>query len=139
MKIRFKKLSPEAQTPFHGSELAAGWDLTAISLEDGGNGVVTYRTGLAVEIPENHAGLLFPRSSIYRRGQILTNCVGVIDADYRGEIRFMFKRLGDGERYSPGERIGQLVVVPVPQVEWEEVQELSETERGMNGYGSTGR
>jgi len=101
--------------------------------------MIEYGTGIAVEIPPGHVGLIFPRSSIFHTGLILTNSVGVIDSGYRGEIKAVFKAPGHYDIYRIGERIGQLVIVPIPDVEYEEADELSETERGTGGYGSTGR
>ena len=142
MKIRFKKLHPRAVAPTQGTPGSAGFDLTAVSRNfDADHSVWDYGTGLAVEIPEGHVGLVFPRSSIYRTGDILSNGVGVIDSDYRGEIRAKFYSV-DHLFDCPcevGDRIGQLVIVPIPKVEYGEAEELSETARGAGGYGSTGR
>jgi len=118
---------------------SAGFDLTAVrrrwnrELE-----LWEYGTGLAVEIPAGYVGLLFPRSSVYRTGAILSNGVGVIDSDYRGEIGAKFYTLKYLEKYEIGDRICQLVIVPIPGVEWIESEELTATERGAGGYGSTG-
>ena len=142
MKIKFKKLSENAVMPKRGSQWAAGYDLTAISKRWNREfSVWEYGTGIAVEIPEGYAGFLFPRSSIYKTGFTLTNGVGLIDCDYRGEImaKFADTYLGDVEGYEVGDRIGQLVILPVPEVEYVEVDELSETVRGTGGYGSTGK
>lgn len=147
MKIKFKKLTHNAQEPYQGTEASAGYDLTATSrfVDDFGN--IVYGTGIAVEIPEGYAGLIFPRSSIYKKELSLTNCVGVIDADYRGEISAKFKGALPINRpmkepiatYEIGDRICQLVIVPCANVQWEEAEELSNTSRGANGYGSTGK
>lgn len=141
MKIRYKKLDPRAVAPIRGSAKAAGYDLTAIDWEmDTEHFVIVYRTGLAFEIPKGHVGLLFPRSSVFRVHQLLTNCVGVLDSDYRGEVFFKFAfRNGGCSAYKNGERIGQLIVIPIPSVEYEEAKELSKTERGNGGYGSSGK
>jgi dUTP pyrophosphatase len=83
---------------------------------------------------------LFPRSSIFRKELLLTNCVGVVDADYRGEVFFKFAlRDRRSHVYQNGERIGQMIIMPIPAVEFVEAEELSKTERGTGGYGSTGR
>lgn len=138
MKIKFKKLSETAVAPIHGSEFAAGFDLTVDTCEIcGANSYFTYNSNIAVEIPEGHVGLLFPRSSIYRCDLSLTNSVGVIDSDYRGPIKAVFK--GSHPYYKVGERFAQLVIVPNPKVEYAEAEELSETTRGTGGYGSTGK
>lgn len=140
MKIKFKKLVPGAVAPKRGTPGSAGFDLTATSCGIGQvPGTLVYTTGIAVEIPPGYVGLLFPRSSVYKTGMNLTNCVGVIDSDYRGEITAIFSHSWSDNPYNTGDRICQLVIVPIPAVEYVEVDELSETERGAGGYGSTGR
>ena len=147
MIIRFKKLHPDAVAPMRGSEQAAGYDLTAIDYWwDDEHKVMVYHTGIAVEIPHGYAGFVYPRSSIYKKSLAQTNSVGVIDADYRGEIlvkfAIRFRRSADKDLpllYEVGERIAQLVIMPVESpVTYFEAQELSQTERGEGGYGSTG-
>ncbi len=176
MKVNIKKLSTEAVLPSYATQGDAGMDLTAISSQIDKSGLfIEYGTGLAVEIPEGHVGLLFARSSVSKTSLILANHVGVVDSGYRGEIKFRFKDLGirtkemepavlqtlqeDRERkglplltgpienviwvtsetaYQVGDRIGQLVIIPYPQIELEEVDELSDSQRGAGGYGSTG-
>lgn len=139
--VRFKKLHPEAKPPFRATEGAAAFDLYAVSMDwDPKNCVYTYGTGLAFEIPSGYCGLLYPRSSIYKVGQIFPNCVGVIDSDYRGEVSMKFSYRDDpASEYRPGDRIGQMVIMPIPAVEYVEADELSKTDRGVGGYGSTGR
>ena len=145
MIIRYKKVHENAKEPVRGSEWAAGWDLSACATDwDDVNKVLVYHTGIAVEIPRGYVGLLFPRSSIYKKTLVQTNAVGVIDADYRGEVLVKFALRYHSEIESPrlydlGERIVQLVIVPVPEVAWLEADTLSETARGENGYGSSGR
>ncbi len=125
--------------PHRGSPFSAGYDLTAISRSwDAAHGTWIYGTGLAIAIPNGHVGLLFPRSSIYTRSLILANCVGVIDADYRGEIKLLFRPTGEGAVYDVGERIAQLVVIPIPDVAFAETESLDSTERDVGGFGSTG-
>lgn len=141
--LRFRKLNQLAQEPFRGSEQAAGWDLFCTEYyKDPIADVYVYKTGIAVELPPGHVGLLFPRSSIYKYTLFPTNCVGVIDPDYRGEIMFKFAVRDaneTGERlYGVGERIAQLIVMPFLDVQWLEVKKLSETKRGTGGYGSSG-
>ncbi len=144
MIIRFKKVLQSANDPVRGSEWAAGWDLSACATDwDDVNKVLVYHTGIAVEIPRGYVGLLFPRSSIYTKTLMQTNCVGVIDADYRGEVLVKFALRYHSEIESPrlygiGDRIVQLVIVPVPEVAWIEAESLSETKRGTGGYGSSG-
>lgn len=140
LPVRFKKLHPDAVAPIYGTEFSAGADLTAVSDPIIGEGYIEYKTGLAVEIPVGYVGLIFPRSSISKKSMILANGVGVIDADYRGEISFRFKKMKTlGDEYAKGDRIGQMIIVPFPVVQYEEVDELSETVRGVGGYGSTGK
>lgn len=139
MEIKIKKLRDNAVIPAKAHPTDAGFDLTATSKETDAYGNIVYGTGIAVEIPENHVGLLFPRSSNAKKDLLLTNSVGVIDSGYRGEITFKFKNIGFvGNRYNIGDRIGQLIIVPYPEVTFVETDELSETQRGNGGYGSTG-
>lgn len=143
MTIKFKKLDPKAVEPRRATAGAAGFDMTATSSEICKKGkwfkktrFYRYHTGIAIELPPGWSALAFPRSSIVKTGAMLGNSVGVIDSDYRGEITFCFK--AEYPPYSPGERIGQLVIVPVPDIVLQEAVELSETARGSGGYGSTG-
>lgn len=151
MKVKIKKLSNEAVIPKYSVEGDAGLDLTAISISNG-DCYTEYGTGLSVEIPKGYVGLIFPRSSISNKVNILSNSVGVIDSNYRGEIKFRFKvdvnlldavyekGLDRNEYlYQVGERVGQLIIIPYPQIEFEEVNELIDTERGEEGFGSTGK
>ena len=144
MQIRFKKLHHAAVMPKRATDGAAGFDLTAVSVKYGDGGKVFYDTGIAVEIPAGYVGLLFQRSSVYKTGLSLCNAVGVCDADYRGSISFVFRITGFGKDqgvtpYKVGDRIGQIVFVPIPEVELVEADRLSETARGTGGYGSTGK
>ena len=138
MKVQIKKLHPDAVIPEYAKPGDAGLDLTAVDVIADGN-TLTYKTGLAVEIPFWHVGLLFPRSSVYKTGQTLTNCVGVIDSGYRGEIMMKFTLSPYAKEYEIGDRIGQLLIIPYPKIEFVEVDTLTPTERGGGGYGSTGR
>lgn len=142
MKVRFKKLHEMAQTPRRATEGAAGFDLTCVDREyDEVLEIHTYRTGLALEIPPGYVGYLFPRSSVFKTRQIMANCVGVIDSDYRGEVTLKFYDSHTFKVYEPGDRVGQLVIMPVPAVQFEDVgtDELTNTVRGAGGYGSSGR
>ena len=140
MQIRFKKLHPAAVMPKRATDGAAGFDLTAVSQTWKDGGKVHYDTGIAVEIPAGYVGLVFQRSSVHKTGLMLCNAVGVIDADYRGSITFVFRiNYGSCSPYQVGDRIGQIVFVPIPDVELIEADELSETARGEGGYGSTGK
>ncbi|MGE9999803.1 dUTP diphosphatase [Desulfovibrio sp. SGI.133] len=178
MQIKFVKTHPDAVIPTRGSAGAAGFDLTAVSLKRAAD-LYIYDIGIAMEIPAGYFAAIFPRSSIFFTGLELTNCVGVIDSDFRAPISAIFREVpGDQHArrlalhplfpgktglmhpYKPGDRIAQLIIQPcvVPtqkvrqdmeiayrlpmqleQVEFVEVPELSQTERGANGYGSTGR
>lgn len=142
MKVKIKKLHPDAVIPAYAKTGDAGMDLTAVSMKIDEYGNICYGTGLAFEIPEGYVGLVFPRSSNCKKGVILTNCVGVIDSGYRGEVSFKFKEIALGNfskvAYKVGDRIGQIIIMPYPKIEFEEVEELSETERGTKGYGSSG-
>jgi dUTP pyrophosphatase len=145
MKVRFKKLSEKAVTPSYAKPGDAGLDMTAIQYTvDPDYNFLEYHTGIAVEIPEGYVGLLFPRSSVSKTDLVLANCVGVVDSGYRGEIRFRYKfarkeYFANVRRFQEGERVGQLVIIPYPAIELEQVEHLSDTERGEGGYGSTGK
>lgn len=143
MEVKIKKLNEKAVIPTYAKPGDAGLDLTAIGVyqpqrNNDGSAVITYSTGLAIEIPEGYVGLLFPRSSVSETSLTLANCVGVIDSGYRGEIAFRFKSTATFPTlYQPGDRVGQLIILPYPQIEFVETDELSETERGEDGFGST--
>lgn len=148
LKVKVKKLVPGAVLPRKAHASDAGFDLVAVSKSYDEYGNLVCGTGLAFEIPEGYVGLIFPRSSISKKICSLANSVGVIDAGYRGEVTFKFKALGtytnvamNGSfmRYEVGERIGQMVIMPLPGVEFEESDELGGSERGEGGYGSTGK
>lgn len=164
MEIKIKKLHQDAVIPTYSKHGDAGMDLTAVTKEYDEHGNVVYGTGLAFEIPEGFVGLLFPRSSNTKKDLILGNSVGVIDSGYRGEVVFKFKpsidiwdfdysqenavfeSAGDEKRgfavgiefYNTGDRIGQIIIMPYPKVNFIEVDELSDTDRGNGGFGSTG-
>lgn len=145
MKVRFKKLSEKAVTPSYATPGDAGLDLTAIQYTvNVDHNFIEYYTGLAIEIPMGHVGLLFPRSSVSKTDLTLANCVGVIDSGYRGEIIFRYKFKKDThfasmKRFNEGERVGQLMILPYPTIELEQVDELTSTERGEGGFGSTNK
>ncbi len=141
MQIKFKKLVETAITPTYAKPNDCGLDLTAISettVEESGFGYIEYGTGIAAEIPEGFVGLLFPRSSISQTGLILANSVGVVDSGYRGEIKLRFKWIKGAKQYNVGDRIGQLVILPYPIIELLEVDELTQTARAAEGFGSSG-
>lgn len=144
MELKVKKLSEKAVLPIRAHEGDAGFDLTCTRIEQAVNEarqiLLVYHTDLAIEIPEGHVGLLFPRSSIYKKSISLTNAVGVIDSGYRGEVTAVFLPTTSGVPtfYVEGERFAQLVIVPIPQIEVIEVDELTPSECGEGGFGSTG-
>jgi len=141
--IKIKKLDPNAVIPSYAKDGDAGMDLTAISrkiVSEADYHYLQYGTGLSIEIPKEFVGLLFPRSSISKTGMILANSIGVIDSGYRGEIQLRFKMNHDKNTvYQEGDKVAQLIIIPYPQIHLEEVEELSETERGDGGFGSTGK
>ena len=143
MVLKVKKLVENAVIPVRSKHGDAGLDLFAISM--GHNARFTeYFTGLAIEIPYGYVGLIFPRSSLSRYDMLLANSVGVVDSGYRGEISIRFKTVKnplstDTEIYKVGDRVAQLVILELPDVLVAEVDELSSSERGNSGYGSTGK
>ena len=166
LKVKIKKLVENAVIPTYAKDGDAGMDLVATSMSEDGYGNIVYGTGLAFEIPKGYVGLVFPRSSNAKNNMYLTNSVGVIDSGYRGEISFKYKVVHNTgsflkwwwenkilkkkepkisiytlgyNTYKVGDRVGQLIIMPYPSIDFEEVDKLSETERGVNGYGSTGR
>lgn len=143
MNIKFKRLTENAIAPVKAHASDAGFDLTCSSItteiNERGQLIIVYHTGLAFEIPEGYFGALVPRSSIANKTLTLTNCIGVIDAGYRGEVMAKMKATTDviPAVYKEGERFAQLLILPVPEVQFEESTELSESDRGEDGYGST--
>jgi dUTP pyrophosphatase len=141
MLVKIKKLSPDAVIPTYAKQCDAGMDLISTSIVNEETFQITYGLGVSMEIPEGFVGLIFPRSSIRKYDLSLTNCVGVIDSGYRGEIQATFrKERGVASRkYEVGDRICQIMIIPHPTIEFEEVEELNNTERGEGGFGSTGK
>ena len=141
MKVKMKKLHPDAVKPKYAKESDAGMDLVATEIISNTTFQVTYGLGIAVEIPDGMVGLVFPRSSIRNTELTLSNSVGVIDAGYRGELQATFNKLNglDSLAYKVGDRVAQIVIVPHPIVQFVEVDELSESKRGEGGFGSTGK
>lgn len=142
--MKFQKLRPDAKTPVYGSRDAAGADLYACCNEETvipAGKTVMVPTGIAVAIPKGHVGLIFARSSLgTKRGLAPANKVGVIDADYRGEIMVsLHNHSAQDQTIAPYERVAQMVIVPFVQLPYEEADSLDETERGAGGFGSTGR
>jgi dUTP pyrophosphatase len=142
MQVKIKKLHVDAVIPAYSKPGDAGMDLTAVSATQDQYGNVVYGIGLAIEIPAGHVGLLFPRSSNSKTDLYLTNHVGVVDSGYRGEIMFKFRPIDgllNAKVFQVGERVGQLLIIPYPQIELVESAELSDSERGEGGFGSTGK
>lgn len=140
MNIKIKKLHERSVIPKYAKPGDAGLDLTAVNIsivDNKTHGYIEYDSGLAVEIPEGYVGLVYPRSSVSDTGLILSNSVGVIDSGYRGSIKCRFKAIPNTNIYGVGDRFAQLVIMPYPSITFEEVEELSDTERGDGGYGST--
>lgn len=160
LQVKIKRLHPDAVIPTYAKPGDAGMDLVAVDWEYDDLGNLVYGTGIAVEIPDGYVGLVFPRSSIAKYDLFQTNSVGVIDSGYRGEIKVKFKtplteanathenHLGHSilkiyaaiklTEYAKGDRIAQLIILPYPQVQFTEVDELTPTERGTGGFGSSG-
>jgi len=153
MQVKIKKIHPDAVIPSYSKPGDAGMDITAISLNNTDE-YVEYGTGLSFEVPEGHVMLIFPRSSNSKKDLLLCNSVGVLDSGYRGELLFRYKRvlrpvtfenenghmetwLNCDQQYAIGDKIGQIMILPYPAIEFEEVEDLSETERGTGGFGST--
>ena len=146
MEVKIKKLNDKAVIPTYAHSTDAGLDLTAISHEYKEEyDCDVYGTGLAIEIPEGYVGLIFPRSSNRKTNSYLTNSVGVIDSGYRGEIMNSFKNRDVSSTnkhilpYNVGDRVAQLIIIPYPSIKLIEVNELSDSERGEGGHGSTGK
>ena len=154
MKVKIQKISPSAVIPSYAKDGDAGMDLIATSIISDTPTQITYGLGVALEIPKGFVGLVFPRSSIRKTGLQLSNSVGVIDSGYRGELQATFNKLFGGEGmydemkvkeiqpndfYKVGDRVAQIMIIPHPEIEFEEADELSDTERGEGGFGSTGK
>jgi len=143
MQIQIKKLREGAILPTRGSACAAGYDLYAYGEEDGyiltPHSVLKIPTGIAMAIPEGYFGAIFARSGFAtKRGLRPANCVGVIDSDYRGEIIVALRNdAGVNQQFNKGERIAQIVILPYLAVDFNEVDELDDTQRGTGGFGST--
>lgn len=140
LNVKFKKLHPDAVNPTYSKEGDAGMDLTITSIISNTTFDITYGFGIAVEIPKNYVGLVFPRSSVRKYELSLTNCVGVIDSGYRGEIQATFRKHNglDSISYKIGDRGAQIMILPYPQIKFIETDSLSDSERGDGGFGSTG-
>ena len=136
-----KLLNEYAQLPTRGSKDAAGLDLYCpFHIKVPADSQKKIPLGIAVEIPKGHMGLLVPRSSMSKTPLRCANSIGIIDADYRGELSVAYENISCSDyMIFRGDRIAQLIIVPIAIVDVEEAQTLSETERGDGGYGSTGK
>ena len=141
MKVKIKLLHENSVKPAYAKESDAGLDLVATSIIENTSFQITYGLGIAMEIPDGMVGLVFPRSSIRNTELILSNSVGVIDAGYRGELQATFIKLNglDSIAYNVGDRVCQIIIVPHPVIQLKVVDELSESSRGIGGFGSTGK
>lgn len=144
MIVKIKKLHQNAVIPKYSKPGDAGMDLTITSIISESKIDVTYGFGVAMEIPKGFVGLVFPRSSVRKYDLSLTNCVGVIDSGYRGEIQATFKKTNwlkgeNSDKYEIGDRGAQIMILAYPEVDFVESDTLSETDRGDGGFGSTGK
>ena len=143
MKVRIKKINENAVIPSYAKSGDAGMDLVATSIILETDTQITFGIGLALEIPFGFVGLIFPRSSVRKTRLMLSNCVGVVDSGYRGELQATFNKVNQNSiaenDYKVGDRIAQIMIIPHPDIEFEETNELSDTERGEGGFGSTGK
>jgi len=139
--VKVKKLDPNAVIPSYSKVGDAGMDLTITREIENTSFSVSYGFGIAMEIPKGFVGLVFPRSSVRNQDLILSNCVGVIDSGYRGELQATFKKTNglDSVKYKVGERGAQIIILPYPTIYMTEVPELSDSDRGTGGFGSTGK
>jgi len=146
MQVKIKRLSENAVIPKYATKGDVGMDINATSKTKDSMGNIVYGTGLAFEIPDEHFMMLVPRSSIAKTDLLLTNSCGIIDSGYRGEVSFKFLAAtrinmyqGGHVEYEIGDRIGQAIILPYPTIHFVEVDELSDSERGTGGFGSTGK
>lgn len=142
LNVKIKKLNENAVIPSYAHDSDAGLDLTATSKSYDDCDNVVYGTGLVFAIPRNHVGYLFPRSSVSKKDLLLANSVGVIDSGYLGEIIFKFKKTcafidKDGCDYNIGDKIGQIVIMPIPKINLIECDDLGTSDRGTGAFGST--
>ena len=137
--VKIRKVHPDAVIPFRAHATDAGMDVTAISMEMTED-YVEYDTGLQFQLPEGYAMLIFPRSSNSKKDLLLCNSVGILDAGYTGNLKLRFKLTTEGyteKIYNPGDKVGQIVIIPYPEINFIETEVFNETERGDGGFGST--
>jgi dUTP pyrophosphatase len=141
IKVKIKKLTENVTLPAYAHKGDAAMDVIATSrkvVEESDHGYIEYGTDLSFQLPEGYYMDIRPRSSVSNTGLILANSCGVLDSNYTGELKLRFKWVKGSRMYEIGERIGQIMIKPYPVIEWEEVQELDNTERGEGGFGSSG-
>lgn len=137
--VKIRKVHPDAVIPFRAHVTDAGMDVTAISMEMTED-YVEYDTGLQFQLPEGYAMLIFPRSSNSKKDLLLCNSVGILDAGYTGNLKLRFKLTTEGyteKIYNPGDKVGQIMIIPYPEINFIETEVFNETERGDGGFGST--
>lgn len=135
--VKFKKLYPNSLAPTQAHPNDAGWDLYVNHIETSDHRIINFHTGIAVEIPPGYFGLLRPRSSIRNTGYLFASS-GVIDSGYRGELILPLRYVGEGRHYNDGDKVAQLIVLPLRRAYFVESDTLSESKRGVGGFGSTG-
>lgn len=138
--VKIRKVHPDAVLPQRAHPTDAGMDVTAISMEMTED-YIEYDTGLQFQLPAGYVMLIFPRSSNSKKDLLLCNSVGVLDAGYTGNLKFRFKLTTEGyteKIYNPGDKIGQIIILPYPEINFIETEEFDETDRGSGGFGSTG-
>lgn len=140
LKVKFKKLTDNVKLPVKGSLHAACFDVYADRIIHESSGKVTVKLGFATEIPEGYKGVIVPRSNLTKHHWVMNNSIGIIDSDYRGEWMVIFgpTSLNFGFPYEIGDRVAQIYFDKIVDVEFEEVGELNESDRGIGGFGSTG-
>lgn len=137
--VKIRKVHPDAVIPFRAHATDAGMDVIAISMEMTED-YVEYDTGLQFQLPEGYAMLIFPRSSNSKKDLLLCNSVGILDAGYTGNLKLRFKLTTEGyteKIYNPGDKVGQIMIIPYPEINFIETEIFNETERGDGGFGST--
>lgn len=137
--VKIRKVHPDAVIPFRAHATDAGMDVIAISMEMTED-YVEYDTGLQFQLPEGYAILIFPRSSNSKKDLLLCNSVGILDAGYTGNLKLRFKLTTEGyteKIYNPGDKVGQIMIIPYPEINFIETEIFNETERGDGGFGST--
>lgn len=137
--VKIRKVHPDAVIPFRAHATDAGMDVIAISMEMTED-YVEYDTGLQFQLPEGYAMLIFPRSSNSKKDLLLCNSVGILDAGYTGNLKLRFKLMTEGyteKIYNPGDKVGQIMIIPYPEINFIETEVFNETERGDEGFGST--